>query len=305
EESERNIERTELGNDNLETLLSGLEKLESTSGDKDETSIYLKLKALIYLHPESCATLGQTLAKANAKSLTMRVLTGALGAVGNSEAQAALVTAIKARPTDWPALSMLIPALNQASIPTPVAEAAIRELASQSQNPEIASTAQLTLGAMARNLSNTSPGRAANIVDSLVNQINSSTSPDTTRQLLLALGNAGSVKAYSTIARFTTDSLPGVRAAATAALRFINTDQAEKQLIKILGSDSDPSVRLEAANAFGYRQVNASSFAAQRQAFATDKDDKVRLSLLNNLWNVRRAFPEARKLVQEAAAKDA
>src|SRR5258705_8917523 len=85
----------------------------------------------------------QVPSKADAESLTMRVLTGALSVVGNPAAQAALVSAIKARSTDWPALSMLIPALDEASAPTPLAEETTRELASQSPNPDIASTAQL------------------------------------------------------------------------------------------------------------------------------------------------------------------
>ena len=305
EESEASIERTELATDNLEKLLADLAKVESASGDQNETPIYLKFKALIYLHPESSATLGQMLATADAKSLTMRVLTGALGAVGNPEAQAALVSAIKARPTDWPALSMLIPALNDASTPTRLAEETIHELASQSPNPDIASTAQLSLGAMAHNLAETSPERATNIVASLVKQIDLSSSADTTRQLLLALGNAGSAQAYSTIARFMTDSSPALRAAAASALRWIDSDQAAAQLIKVLTSDPESAVRLEAAIALGFRQINANSFAAQKQALAIDKDEKVRLALLSNLWKGRAVFPEARKIIEKAATSDA
>jgi len=305
EEREARIQRTELANDNLEKLVADLAMLESASGDKNETPIYLKFKALIYLHPESSATLGQMLAKADAKSLTMRVLTGALGAIGNPEAQAALVGAIKARSTDWPALSMLIPSLNDAGAPTLLAEETIRELASQSPNPDIASTAQLTLGAMARNVAETSPERATMIVDSLIKQINSSPSAVTTRLLLLALGNAGSGKAYSTIAKFTSDSSPALRVAAAAALRWVDSDQADTQLIRVLTTDPESAVRLEAATALGFRQIKASSFEAQKQAFAMDKDEKVRLALLRNLWKGRSVFPEARELIEKAATSDA
>jgi HEAT repeats len=304
EESETSIERTELATDNLGTLLADLARLESASGDQNETPLYLKFKALIYLHPESSAALGRMLATADAKSLTMRVLTGALGAVGNPEAQAALVSAIKARPTDWPALSMLIPALSDASAPTPLAEETVSELAFRATDPNIASTAQLTLGTMAHSLAETSPERAARIVSSFVERINPATSADTTRQLLLALGNAGTAQAYPTIARFTTDPSPALRAAAATALRWVDTDQAGAQLITILASDAEPAVRLEAANALGFRPLNADSFAAQKRALATDKDEKVRQALLSNFWKGRAAFPEARALVEKAAAGD-
>ena len=304
EESEASIERTELAADTLEKLLADLATLESGSGDQNETPIYLKFKALIYLHAESCASLGQMLATADAKSITMRVLVGALGAVGNQEAQAALVNAIKARSTDWPALSMLIPALNEAGAPTPLAEETINELARQSPNPDIASTAQLTMGAMAHNLNQTSPDRGRKIVDSLIKQIDSSSSADTTRLLLLALGNAGSARAYSTIARFTTDPSPSLRAAAASALRWVDSDQTDPQLIKVLISDAEPSVRLEAAIAFGFRKIDAKSFEAQKRALTIENDEKVRLALLRNLWKGRAAFPEARKLIEQAASSD-
>jgi HEAT repeat protein len=304
-DGEASIERTELATDSLQSLLTDLSSLESSTGEKNETPIYLKFKALIYLHPESSATLGQILATADAKSLTMRVLTGALSAAGNPPAQSALVGAIKARSTDWPALSMLIPALADASSPTRVAEDAIRDLAFQSPNADITSTAQLALGAIARSLSETSPERATRIVNSLIKQIESSSSADTTRQLLLALGNAGSSNAYSTIAKFATDPSPALRAAAASALRWIVSDGADEQLIKALTSDAEASVRLEAAAALGFRQMTDATFAAEKLAFSTDKDEKVRLALLSNLWKAHQAFPEVRKLIKDAATNDA
>jgi len=157
---------------------------------------------------------------------------------------------------------------------------------------------------MARNLANTSPERATRIVDSIIKQIDLSSSVDTTRQLLLALGNAGSAQAYPTIARFTTDSSPLLRAASASALRWVDSDQSSALLIKLLSSDPEPSVRLEAARALGFRQINANSFEAQKQSFAIEKDEKVRLALLRNLWKARAVFPEARQLIEKAATSD-
>src|SRR5262249_5019458 len=135
-------------------------------------------------------------------------------------------------------------------------------------------------------------------------QVDSSSSTDTTRLLLLALGNAGSARAYSTIARFTADSSPAVRAAAATALRWIDSDQAGSQLIKVLTSDSEAGVRLEAATALALRKTDTTSFEAQKRALALDDDDKVRSALLRNLWKSRVIFPEARRLVETAATSD-
>lgn len=305
EDSELSIERTELGGATLQSLLADLSNLESSSGERDETPLYLKFKALIYLHPESSAPLGKILETAPAKGLTMRVLAGALGAVGHQEAQAALVSAISARSADWPALSMLVPALNEPSSPSQLAEDTVRDLALRSANADVAFTAQLTLGTMARNLAETSPERATKIVELFIRQIESSLSVDATRQALLALGNAGSFNAYSTITRFMSDPSPALRAAAALALRWVASERVDAELTRVLTSDPEGAVRLEAAVALGFRQMTGSTFEAQKRAFLTDKNDKVRLALLSNLWKVHQAFPAAGKLVRDAVTKDA
>lgn len=305
EASEESIERTELGSATLESLLADLARLETASGEVDDTPLYLKFKALVYLHPESSTRLGRMLAKAGARSATMRILTGALGAAGHAEAQMALVTAVRARPQDWPALFMLIPALGGVGSPTQVAEDALRDLAFNSLNADIASTAQLTLGSIARNLAETSPRRAEKIVDSFIKQIESSSSADATSQILLVLGNAGSTRAFSTVARFLTHSSAALRAAAASALRWIPFDQVDPLLIKTLTSDSEAEVRLEAAVALGFREMSEANFKPQKQAFLTDKDEKVRLAVLRNLWKAHQAYPEVQGLVKEAARTDA
>jgi HEAT repeats len=304
EESEALIHRNELGSATLESLLADLAKLEASAEEANETPLYLKFKALVYLHPESSATLGRVLASAKANSLTIRILTGALSAIGHREAQAAFVTAIRAHAQDWPALAMLIPALSQASSPTQLAEDTLHDLAFNSPNPDIASTAQLSLGSMARNLAETSPERTARIVEQFIKQIESSRYTDVTSQTLLVLGNAGAVQAFPTVARFMTDSSTALRAAAATALRWIESDQADVLLTKALGSDPDAGVRLEAAVALGFREMSEATLRAQKQALLKDKDEKVRLAVLNNLWKAHEAFPEVRRLVKQVAAKD-
>src|SRR5207247_476181 len=79
-ESQEVIYRNELGSATLKDLLDELARFEaSTDQSKDETDLYLKFKALIFLRPESSATLAQILAAADPKSITMQMLSGALG----------------------------------------------------------------------------------------------------------------------------------------------------------------------------------------------------------------------------------
>jgi HEAT repeat protein len=303
-ERESALERSELGGATLESLLDELSKAEaSTDGQKSFTRLYLKFKALIFIRPESSENIGRVLTSAAPGGATMRVLAEALGAVGHTRAQEALVSAIRARPDDWPALAILIPALGTLISPTDKAEQTLRELANSSR-PEIASTAQLSLGIMARDMSEDAPERAARIVEWASHELESAPSAEAKRQMLLVLGNAGSARSLPAVASYLRDPEPTLRAAAASALRWIPPGEADRLLLTALASDADADVRLEAAIALGLRATEGANFAVQKQVFFADGDVKVRLAVLRNLWKARESFPEARRLVREAAAKD-
>jgi hypothetical protein len=304
EATEASIARTELGAATLESLLADLARMETSDSNSNETPLYLKFKAMIYLHPESCANLGSILTTADANGTTMRILTGALSAVNHADAQAALATAIRSRPEDWPALVLLIPPLGQSPSPTRSSEELLQELAFNSHNPDIASTAQLSLGSMARNLAQIAPERTAKIVKVFINAIEHTPSAGATRLMIFALGNAGSSDAFPIISRFLHESSPELRAAAAEALRWIDSDQVESLLINALISDQDSSVRQEAAIALGFRKVGEAGLQAQKGVLLKETDVKIRLVVLNNLWNARDSFPEVHGIMKEAANRN-
>lgn len=303
EATEATIQRNQLGSDTLDTLLAALVQVEADPNASD-TTLYLKFKALVFLHPEVCPRLGELLTAAGPRSRTMPLLAGALGSVGHPAAQAALVRAIRAHPGDWPALSMLIPTLGGVPAPTPAAEATLRELAWHSRGREIASTAELSLGIMARNLARPAPARAAKIVQEMLHALRSARSPEAMRQHLLALGNTGASRALPSVARCMKSSSPTVRAAATGALRWIETSAAGRLLTRALAGDPDAGVRLEAAVALGARSMDSAAYAVQKRALLSDRGVDVRLAVLSNLWRAREAFPEVRDLVRQVAARD-
>lgn len=305
EAGETSIHRAELGGATAESLLADLAQIEASAEErKDKTALYLKFKALVYLRPESCTRIGEILAAAEADSATLLTLSGALSAVGHTQAQQALVAVIRARPTDWRILSTLIPALGSVGAPTKESEAVLRGLAFNSANTDIASTARLALGVMARKLADRSPDRAAKIVSRIIKNFEGASAEKTAREMLLVLGNTGSTLALPTVARFVAHRDSSLRAAAVSALRWIDASRADALLIKALSSDSDAAVRLEAAVALGFRPVNVAGFNAQKRVFARDTEVKVRSEILRNLWKVRADYPEVRQLVKQSAAQD-
>jgi len=157
---------------------------------------------------------------------------------------------------------------------------------------------------VARNLAKKEPQRAARIVDWLIEETRLSTSEERTRLLLLSLGNSGSSHAFQTIVRFVANSSPSLRSAAVSGLRWIDSSEADTLLAKILISDREISVRLEAVFALSFRPLVPKTFQAQEKAFLEDEAAIVRLSILKNLWQVQKEFPEVRQLVKQAAMND-
>ncbi|HEV7519845.1 MAG TPA: HEAT repeat domain-containing protein [Candidatus Angelobacter sp.] len=307
-EIEANIQRTELSTATLADLMAQLNALNNnTDPDKRqavETPVYLKFKALIYVHPESCSQLGQMLAKADVSSPTFRILSGALGAVGHRQAQEALAHAILARRQDSAALPSLIATLGGAPHPTTQSENAVRESALNASDPNVAGAAILALGSMARSLAAAEPGRSTVIVDFLLQRANAGGPSEQRQASLQALGNSASSRALPLLTKMTDDDSPAIRAAAVDALRNIPQPQVDPLLRHVLLTDAEARVRLEAAFALNFRKANLESFTSQKKALAEEKDDKVRGALLDNLAKMHRQFPEVRSILVRAAKED-
>jgi hypothetical protein len=308
-EIEGNIQRTELGSATLADLMVQLNSLPTSAAvDRNkqqelETPVYLKFKALIYVHPESCPQLGQVLAAADVSSSAFRILSGALGAVGHRQAQAALVLAISARPQDSSALASLIATLGGAPHPTTESEKTLRETALNAPDPNVAGAAILALGSMARSLSATESARSGEIVDFLLRS--ESVAPAEKKQVLLqAIGNSASTRALPVLTKLVNDESPAIRASALDALRNIPQTEVDPLLRQALAKDTQALVRLEAAFALGFRKTSVESFNAQKKVLAAEKDDKVRSALLDNLAKMHKQFPEVRSILTQAAKDD-
>jgi hypothetical protein len=200
----------------------------------------------------------------------------ALGAVGHNQAQASLAAAIKARLNVEPVAQCLIAILAQVKVPSELAEGTLRELAFGSAAEPITGSAQLALGAMARQLKEASPERAARIVAKVLQELNTACSENRTCHLLLVLGNSGAEEALSAIRPRLDDKALSVRVAAVSALRFIAADEAETILIQKLTADPESEVRGAAIAAFRYRPMTNTAFQSICEVLRSDKSDRMR-----------------------------
>jgi hypothetical protein len=300
------LQHKELGRDTVESVLAQLHALDSApDGGGDETSVYLKVRALAMVHPETCARLGDTVARGDPRGRSVRAIVQALSVAGNAAAQDALVQALRLKTRDPEASILISTALGETASPTFQAERALRELATTARDQNVAAAAQLSLGAMAQRLAEKAPERAQRLVRSLLDQLRAARTGSARRQLLLVLGNSGAPEAAPAVLEFLLEPSAELRATAVWALRFQPSGPIDSILARALASDPDTSVRVSAARAFGFRQVTAASFEACEKALRGDPAEEVRLAALQPLWNTRDHFPAALRSVQEAVLKDA
>lgn len=300
-DAEAQIQKRQLGTDTLASILAAIDRAEATRNPQnDYTPLYLKLKALIYLQPNTSEIFGERLSVAKPDSLSFQLITGALGAAGHPPAQAALSKVILERVADPKVALMLIPNLSAVENPTAETVTALDRLAS-TPDPDVSTTAQLALGSVAAKLN---PTQAKPIIDLFVKALQTTKQPEEQRHLLLVLGNVGTSELLSVVEPFTQNQDAALRSAAVTALRNIPDVRVTSILMQILEKDADENVRLEAAVALGLREMTPESFNVQKAVFAKDSAVKVRLAILNTLWQAREAYPEVAAIVKKAAEND-
>jgi HEAT repeat protein len=303
EESELAVQRSALGGGTLESLVGELERAEA-EGQTRDTALYLKFKALVYLHPGTSAALTERLSSAPPGALAWDVVAGALGAVGHPEAQAALAGLLRARGEEPEIVMALVQTLAMVRFPTEEAERALRELAEDPAAEPFHPAALFGLGSMAYRLRDVEPARAGRIVEDLLSRIRDSLPERDVEVILKSLGNSGSGQALPAFRKYARHRESSLRAAAAAGLRFVKAAGAERLLIKMLRSDPDASVRAAAALAFSFRAPTRAAMRAHGKTVAKDASESVRIAALRNLGAMSREFPEALDAVRRAAGKD-
>jgi HEAT repeats len=301
-ELEAKTQRQELGSTTIESILADLDKAsESNNTTKNYTPLYLKIKALIYLKPETSKIFGDRLASAKTGSLSFQLLGSALSSAGHADAQTVLLKAIISKDHDAKALIRLLPNLAAIENPTNQTINTLQNFIETAKDDEVKNMSQLVLGAFANKLS---IEQAKPIIDRFAKALQITKSPEVQRRFLLALGNVGKEEILPMIEPFIQSSNPMLRAAATTALRKLPNTSVDDTLVRLLTQDSDDNVRLEAVSIFGMRKMTSATYTAQKDSLIKDKSVKVRLTILDNLWKVRQDYPEVVQIVKNVAEKD-
>ncbi len=270
--------------------------------------LFLKLQSYASLHPNECDAIAR-LMRGRPRGTAPETIVAALAATGSKEAQAALVGVVTARGASAEAQLGIVPSLGMLASPRQETEDAVRALRDTSRRADVAATAALALGIMARSIASTSPARAARIVDdALARLAEDEREPRDEAALRLdlsVLGNTGAARIVEDVVRLSRSESPALRARAAFALRFVATEAAEARLLELLAKDDDVEVRGRAAAALSYREWTDASGRVQRTRAVDEPDAAVRAELVRTLYAMRESDPDVVAFLREQSKRDA
>jgi hypothetical protein len=301
---ERAMQQQLLGTDSTRSLLDALTEIDGGSVSRDrQMNVYLKLKALIYLHPDASRTLGTRLSDAEPSKPSTDMIMTALSSVGSPAAQDALCTAIRSQKDDLPAMRALVPGLGSLPQPTERVVALLLEL-SHAASRDVRSMALLALGGAAKNLAQEANKRSSAIVSNLAAQFSAATVVDEKTTLLLALGNSGSTQAEKIILSQRNDQSSEMRRIATGALGDFQSQESLRALCDTLNADPDPQVRSAAAQALAPRSKVGLAKDSLLRAAQQDLAESVRIASMFALTDLIPRDEHVRGIITVLAEQD-
>jgi hypothetical protein len=258
-----------------------------------------RMAALFRLQPEGAAGAAGAILRGELGTSAARRVIGALGGAGTPEAQQALASVLDAEGAAPEARTDAAAALGMARQPTEHGKRALVR-AAVAADRDLASTATLGLGNLARRMSEQGSGDPSDVIAMLIRRLQGAAG-DAERILCLdALGNSGDPRALPAIAPYLAAAEVRIRAAAVEALRFMAGADGE---VAAALQDPGPSVRRAAAGALAYRAITP-LLPLVTLVLQHDPDVGTRLELVTALVLRRRQEPGLAPLVAWAAEHD-
>ena len=283
------IHRLELKDDRFEdvmALFSELDPSDETKRRDQLTTIFLKLRAYVYLNPDQLDVIGREMAELNVSDPQFTMLMDVLVNSGSAQAQQVLVSLMDEG--DQTKLESMIPAVGFVSEPTEGLENSLRQLMAH-DNPDISSSAKLSVGVLASQLKNDTSSdpqvrqRFQQIEDETLRKIEDAETPEQITDLLRVVGNFGSEKGMAMIIRLLGHEDKNVRKQAVLALRFVENERAYRIVGDFLAQEKDVEVKESAATSLAWMKTSSEKLHMEIKLIAASKDASVKMELMKSL----------------------
>lgn len=180
--------------------------------------------------------------------------------------------------------------------------ATVTNLKTMSGDPKLGRQAQYGLGTAARNLLESEPSLADDIIDVLLKRLAAATTTGEVVTCLYALGNAGHPKALGAIEAKLEDPTAEVRQTAIWALRLINGAAIDQILIEAAASP-DAGDRIAAVKTLAFRPPSDTAEAVLIRLLSSDVPS-VRQEVISDARSWLQRSPNLRHAFEQCASSD-
>lgn len=187
-------------------------------------------------------------------------------------------------------------------VPTPSAET-VHTLTELRNDPDVGIQANYGLGSALHRVKDSDPVLASEVRNTLVDQIDGTTSNLVKTETLIAFGNGGDPETLPTIRKYVGDPSPDVRAAAAQGLRRIPGDEADRLLAGLCG-DPVTDVRYQAVDAIRERPASQTLAIAVSALAIGEPDFRVRAASVRVLTDWVTVLPAVAETLKTVLARD-
>jgi hypothetical protein len=261
----------------------------ATASNQDE---YLELKQALRQDPALAEELADDLDDMDPTSSAFATLSGALIYSGEAQALNAFVEEASAHRDDRHWQQSALPMIGLAPGPTAQSWKYLDTIRQETKDPELKTAAEL---GMATHLKH--GYQDASFVAEIQTRMASAQTEDERLHLLDVIGNGGLDQFFPIIASWLQGASPALRLRIVQALRFMQRPEAETLLLQLAG-DSEVDLALMALQSLRDRTVAVSSIPRLLQLLTQSQDDRIRLKILENLYEARHQDADLLKKVQ-------
>lgn len=266
-----------LGADNMESIMKLLRNVEKGKINED-VNIYLKIKSLIIVHPETADSLAVMIMDEPHNSIRFKIIGDALAYSGKNSAQKAILGLIRYRISSGNNPEIFVSLLTKVDHPTVEVFNLLRALINKIEpDSPLWQTVVLTLGTVAWKALTSNHQESDNSVRLLIQVLEQAKNPSAEVHLMLALGNSGNPLILPTLEKWllSPGNDPEVRAAAVWAMRLLPGASIDRKL-QILNTNSSLKIRESAIEALNTRPYLTNNLSHLVQCFDKESDINLR-----------------------------
>jgi hypothetical protein len=265
-------------------------------GNEESQDEYLELKQALRNDPSLADDLIDDMNDMNPASSAFATLAGALIYSGEAEALNAFVQKALEHKNEGEWQNRALPMIGLAPVPTAQSWTYLETMRKQASESNLKSAAELGMGTHLKR-----GYQDADFVAEIQERMENARTEEERLHLLDVVGNAGLDQFFPLVSAWLPAASPALRLRIVQSLRFMLWPEAENLLLQ-LAADAEPELALTALQSLRERRASALSIPMLLQILGQRADDRIRLQVLENLYEARHQDAELLPKIQRIRA---